>query len=157
MIYDRLSSHRPYRNLSPRFAAAFDFLERAAADCPLGRVEIIPGEVWATNVRKAALPAEKAKFEYHRRFADLHFCPAGSDQFGWQGGIDGLEPLGPFEPEKDFGQLAGPPRQFLPLHGDRFAILFPGEPHSPFIGEGEITRICIKVLMDPAPSPGAFK
>jgi len=149
MIYDTLAKIDRYRKLSPRFNAAFDYLARAATgDYTLGKTEIIPGEVWSTAVRKIGRKPEQAKFEYHERFADIHFCPQGRDEFGWHEGVAGLEEPVPFNQETDNGVLAGPPRQFLPLHADRFAILFPREPHAPFLADVEITRICIKVKMD---------
>jgi len=149
MIYDTLSAMNRYRHLSPNFAAAFDYLSRAAVgDYVLGRTEIIPGEVWAIAISKPGRRAEDATFEYHERFADVQFCPAGRDEFGWHDGMAGLNPAVPFNSDTDNGILAGVPREFLPLHGNRFAVMFPREPHAPHIGEGEITRICIKVRVD---------
>lgn len=149
MIYDTLFEINRYRGLSSRFDVAFDYLARAAAgDYALGRTEIIPGEVWVSVARKVGRAVEQASFEYHERFADVQFCPAGRDEFGWHDGMTGLEPTVPFNAETDNGLLAGPPRQFLPLHGNRFAIFFPREPHAPHIGQNEITRICIKVRID---------
>jgi YhcH/YjgK/YiaL family protein len=149
MIYDTLPEMNRYCRMSENFAAAFDYLARAASgDYALGRTEIIPGEVWAIAVRKAGRSAELATFEYHERFADIQFCPTGRDEFGWHDGMAGLEPTVPFNPESDNGLLAGPAKQFLPLHGNRFAVLFPREPHAPHISPNEITRICIKVRMN---------
>lgn len=149
MIYDTLAQIDRYRKLSSRFDVAFDYLARAATgDYTLGRTEIIPGEVWVSVARKVGRAVDAASFEYHERFADVQFCPAGRDEFGWHDGMAGLEPTVPFNLETDNGLLAGPPRQFLPLHGNRFAIFFPREPHAPHIGASEITRICIKVKVD---------
>jgi beta-galactosidase beta subunit len=42
----------------------------------------------------------------------------------------------------------GPVTEFLPLSPGWFAVLFPGEPHAPLIGEGLLTKIVIKVLVE---------
>ena len=148
MIYDRFENIARYQGFSARFATAFAFLGRAGlASLPEGRVDLIPGEVWATVMRKLARKAEDALFENHSKFADIQCCVEGEEQFGWHGGASPLSVAKPFDAEKDVEMLHGPIVDFLPLRAGRFAVLFPGEPHAPMIGAGQLTKIVLKVLV----------
>lgn len=147
MIYDTFQNASRYRGLSPRFARAFDYLlQTDIVAQPDGRVDLIPGEVWATIMRKPARTAAVAQFEYHRRYADIQCCVEGSEQMGWHPDLAGLQEAKAYDGEKEAGMMHGPIRDFVPLHAGRFAIFFPNEPHAPMIGEGMLTKVVLKVL-----------
>ena len=150
MIFDHLSNHSRYAGLGPRFQAAFAFLTRQPlADLPEGSHEIISGEVTATVSVREPRAAATAPFEVHRRFADIHLCLAAEDRIAWNPGQIELTPLGPFDESRDSGKFSGDTRFQLPVRGDAFAIVFPGEEHAPLIGEGGMLRkLVVKVLID---------
>jgi YhcH/YjgK/YiaL family protein len=147
MIFDRLDQLSRYRNLGPRFAAAVDYLRQPnLAHLPDGKVELVPDEVWATVVRTEGRPSPE-RFEYHRRFADIHVCTTGNERIGWIP-TRHAPMTSDFDTERDFGLVAASTNDFLPMLADRFAILFPGELHAPLVGEGKLTKITLKVLLD---------
>ena len=150
MICDHLNASERYVALGAPFAAAFGYLRSAAAgDCRPGETVLLPDQAWATLVKKPGRSAAGAGFEYHARFADVHFCLAGRERIGWRDGVDGLGVRAAFDADKDSGLYDGTPEDFVPLSGRRFAIFFPGELHAPLIGEGELTKICVKIRCDP--------
>ncbi|HVU32645.1 MAG TPA: YhcH/YjgK/YiaL family protein [Opitutaceae bacterium] len=149
MICDHLDARARYAGLGDRFAAAFRYLQSACrGDYALGRTDLVPGEVWASVVRKAGRPPESAGFEFHAQFADVHLCLAGRERLGWREQSAGLAVRRAFDAPADYGTYDGTPDQFLPLAGGRFAIFFPGELHAPLIADGELTKVCVKVRCD---------
>jgi YhcH/YjgK/YiaL family protein len=147
MIFDQLDQLSRYRTLNPRFAAAFDYLSRPGLDqLPDGKIDLVPGEVWASVVRTEGRPLPE-RFEYHRRFADIHICTTGNERIGWIP-TSKAPTAENFDVERDFGLINATTQDFLPMLADRFAILFPGELHAPLIGEGKLTKITMKVLLD---------
>lgn len=148
MIYDSLTHLSRYAALGPRWVAATEFLRRQdLAKLPDGKTDLIPGEVWAIVVRKEGRLHTVDKFEYHRRYADIHYSPSGGERIAWQLDCDGLAPAGDFDVEKDFGMMSGPLREFLVMEPGRFAVFFPGEPHAPLLGDQLLTKIALKVLV----------
>jgi YhcH/YjgK/YiaL family protein len=151
MICDHLKVSERYAGLGARFAAAFHYLQRAAAgDFSAGKTVIVPDEVWATVVEKPGRVPQAAGFEYHAQFADVHLCLRGRERIGWRENADGLTVRSAFNPADDFGLFAGTPEEFVPLAGARFAIFLPGELHAPLIADGELTKVCVKVRWDSA-------
>lgn len=150
MICDYLNAAARYAGLGARFAAAFDYLQRAnAGDFKMGQTILLPDEVWAAVVQKPGRPAAAAGFEYHAQFADVHLCLRGRERMGWRENAAGLAVRSAFKADEDFGLYEGTPEEFVSLAGDRFAIFFPGELHAPLIADGELTKICVKVRCDP--------
>lgn len=146
MIYDHLDASDRYAGLSPGFAAAFAYLRRASAgEFALGHTDLVPGEVWASVVRKPGCPAAEAGFEYHAQFADVHLCLEGQERIGWRENADGLAVRAAFNAEEDGGLYDGTPEEFLPLSRRRFAVFFPGELHAPLIARDVIAKVCVKV------------
>ena len=150
MMIDDLARSDWYRGLGPYFAFVFDRLRDPQTQWPLGRVEFRANDLWASVVRTPGRGAENAGFEYHRCFADLHLCLEGTERIGWRDSAGGLAVKTAFNPSDDFGLFAGTPREFATLSGGLFAIFFPGELHSPMIGEGELTKICVKIRVAPS-------
>ena len=149
MIHDRFSFLSRLEGLGPRWQAATQFLAQPnLADLPDGRTDLILGEVWAVVMRRPGREANAAQFEVHRRFADIQCCVFGREQLGWSAAPDSLRIAQPFDAEKDVEMRHGPVTEFLPLSPGWFAVLFPGEPHAPLIGEGLLTKVVIKVLVE---------
>lgn len=150
MICDYLSASARYAGLGARFATAFDYLRHVGSPAT-GKTVLIPDEVWASVVTRPGRAAAAAGFEYHERFADVHLCLRGRERLGWRENADGLAVRAAFEIDADSGLYEGTPEEFITLSGDRFAIFFPGELHAPLIADGELTKICVKVLCAPLP------
>jgi len=151
MIYTSLKTinHFGALGLGGRFEVAFNYLRtlQAGRDYDLKKVDLIPGEVSATIMINAGRSPDKAPLEYHRRYADIHLCLAGNEQIGWRDDLGHLTPRGPFNDEDDYGLLEESFSQSLILEKGQLVIFFPEETHSPLMGEGTITKVCVKVLV----------
>lgn len=149
MIVDDLSACERYAGLRGRFDLAFAYLRRLVADGDeaAAKTLLTAEDVWASVAKRFGRASTNAGFEYHARCADVHLCLCGEEQMGWREDASGLAVRQPFATEKDFGLYEGTPDRFVPLCGHRFAIFFPGELHAPFIGHGEMTKICVKVRL----------
>src|ERR1035438_9429730 len=71
MISDTLEQCRRYTSLSPRFAAAFEFLEKLPANQPIGRYDIDGDNSFAMVQAYTTKPLDQAKFETHRQYIDI--------------------------------------------------------------------------------------
>jgi YhcH/YjgK/YiaL family protein len=148
MILDHLDAAGRYAGLNRRFEIAFDFLRQLVirGDATEETV-LVPGEVWASFATRPARQLDDAGFEYHQECADVHLCLRGDERIGWRENADGLQMQQPFSVERDFGLYAGTPDKLIALHGACFALFFPGELHAPLIGEGDLTKVCVKVRL----------
>ncbi|WP_043589229.1 YhcH/YjgK/YiaL family protein [Geminisphaera colitermitum] len=153
MIHGNLDtiSDLNYFGLGGHFQAAFRYLHdlRKSRAHVCGKTSILGDKVWVNGISKNGCPkAGEMEFEYHKRYADVHWCMTGEETIAWSPNADGMTPSGAFETSKDCGMLRGAVSNVVHLKGDCFVILFPGEPHAPLIGEGLITKVCVKVEMD---------
>lgn len=149
MITDHIDFIDRYVGLGSRFVVAFEWLKAVqAGGYELGKTVLEPDEIWASVIRKEARAAVAAGFEYHRQFADVHLCFRGNERLGWRQTAGGLETKAAFDPAEDFGLYQGTPEFFAPADAGRFVIFFPGELHTPLIGEGELTKVCLKIRID---------
>ena len=87
----------------------------------------------------------------HEQCAQVHLCWRGEEQIGWRDSNAGLAVRQPYAAARDFGLYDGTPDELVALRGRRFAVFFPGEIHAPWIGEGEMTKVCVKVRLNSLP------
>jgi len=141
-------SHR-YLSLSPRFAAAFEFIKKLPADQPLGRVDLDGDNCFALIQSYNTKPLAQAKFEAHKKYIDIQFIQAGRETLLWSPLSALTETLEPYVAEKDVA-FFGVPSLVTPINlraGD-FTIFFPEDGHAPGIecgGSVEVRKVVIKV------------
>jgi len=149
MITDTLTQCRRYTSLSPRFSAAFKFLEELPVDMASGRYPLDGEDCFALVQTYNTKPLAEAKFEAHRKYIDIQFIQAGRETILWTPLATLTETLEPYAAEKDVAFFATPPH-VIPLHlraGD-FAIFFPEDGHAPgveYSGSTEVRKTVIKV------------
>ncbi len=150
MITDTLAEAGRYAGLSPRFAAAFDFLKALPADQPDGRYELADDNGFALVQRYPGKPIAEARFEAHRRYIDIQFIQAGREQLLWAPLATLTQVTEAYAAERDIAFFAHPPQwTALQLQAGQFAIFFPEDGHAPGIASndftGEIRKVVIKV------------
>ena len=69
----------------------------------------------------------------------------GNETMGWKPRSKCVIPNGDFNEEKDVQLYFDEPDTFFNLTDQQFVIFFPEDVHAPMIGEGEITKMVIKV------------
>jgi biofilm protein TabA len=147
MILDTLAAAKRYERLHLGFGAAFDFLRSAPAGLVEGRHEIDGERLFAIVAKSAGRGRVGAKLEVHRRYIDIQYCAAGHDVIGWRAQIDCREPEGPFDESRDIQFFADGPAAWLDLPSGMFAIFYPEDAHAPLGGEGEVSKIVVKVAV----------
>ena len=110
MIADTLSQYRRYTALSPRFAAAFEFLRQLPANQPLGRHDLDGDNCFALVQTYATKPLAEAKFESHRKYIDIQFIQTGSETLLWSPLAALTKITEPYEAAKDIAFYATPPQ-----------------------------------------------
>jgi YhcH/YjgK/YiaL family protein len=149
MITDLIEQRRRYTSLSPRFAAAFEFLEKLPAGQPAGRYDIDGDNCFALVQTYATRPVTQAMFEAHRRYIDIQFIQAGCETILWSPLAALTQVTQPYAAEKDIAFFANP-SQWTPVNlcAGQFAIFFPEDGHAPGLEcsrPSEVRKIVIKV------------
>lgn len=145
MILDRLENWRRYSTLNDGFASAFEFLQRSdLAEMPEGRHPIDGDSVFAIILRADGAGRDKARLEIHKKYIDIQFCLAGTDEIGWKPaecccGSEG------FDEEKDLGFFTDQPEAWPAVTPGRFAVFFPADAHAPLGGTGLMHKVIVKV------------
>jgi YhcH/YjgK/YiaL family protein len=149
MITDTLAQHRRYHSLSPRFAAAFQFLETLPPDAALGRHEIDGDNCFALVQAYSTRPLTQAKFEAHRKYIDIQFIQSGREAMLWSPLAALTETTTPYAEERDVAFFATPAHFITTnLQAGEFVIFFPTDGHAPcleFQGLTEVRKAVIKV------------
>ena len=142
MIYDQIANADRYRGLHPRIAQGLDYLSgyRPEVFIP-GRIDLAGDALFAVPQEYLSKPRETAKWESHRRYADIQFIWEGEELMGYAPTAS-LEVLTPYNPEKDAAFYKAPAHgQFLKFAPGWFAIFFPEDGHQPGVALGESARI----------------
>lgn len=149
MISDTLDQRRRYTSLSPRFAAAFEFLEKLPASQPLGRYDLDGDNCFALVQSYTTKPHDQAKFETHRQYIDIQFMQAGCETMLWTPLAALAQVTQPYLPERDVIFYATPPQMTpITLGTGQFVIFFPTDGHAGGLengGPAEVRKVVIKV------------
>ena len=149
MILDTLTQWRQYAALSPRFAPAFQFLEKVTPDSTVGRHEIAGDDIFAFVQKHATKPYEERQYEAHRKYIDIQYMIRGRELVYWSPLSWLKEVTMPFSTEHDAALWKvipnGVPYQ---LNAGDFTILYPEDGHVPSCAWGEpaeVLKVVVKV------------
>ncbi|MTB63751.1 DUF386 family protein [Streptococcus sp. zg-86] len=150
MIFDQLQDIGRYRGLHPHLDQAIEYLlTHDMARFALGRYAINEDKVFFFVQDNQLNKEPDDQFEYHERFADIHFLIEGQELMHY--GQQVKEVTKDYEKESDIGfvrcNLATP----LHLTNENVAIFLPNEPHQPNLYDqaGDRVKKCVvKVLID---------
>ncbi len=148
MILDSLENCKTYAGVHPRFARAFDYLLSADLDSlPDGRNEIDGEEIYLMMNRAALKSPDHAPLEVHNRYIDIQLVIRGTETFGWSERATLTYPRGKFDEAKDCLFFDDAPATFYTARDGQMSIFFPTDGHAPMIGEGDIVKCIVKVLV----------
>ena len=149
MIIDNLDSLDEYQ-IVPK--EVIDFIKSLTVSIPNGRYDITD-KIYAnidTYVRKGEY---EAALESHRKYIDLQFLLYGEERIDYIN-IDGLDPLSPYDYEKDIIFYKRPKVEVssLYLNGRNFAIFFPRDAHAPQITtlalQNNVKKVVVKIAVE---------
>ena len=152
MIFDRLDRIALYRSLGPNFATAIDWLARRdLGSLELAKLDVAGDAVFAIPHSYATKPETAAKWESHRRYADIQIMVDGDERMDV---VDVSTMQGPtaYDEAKDAILYAGTSAPFLPLvvRAGQFAIFFPHDAHRPTVAvdlPATIRKVVFKVAV----------
>ncbi|MBK0369134.1 YhcH/YjgK/YiaL family protein [Flavobacterium agrisoli] len=148
MIIDFIENSARYEGLHPSFKIAFDRLkqqDKAALD---GWVDEENG-VKMFGFKGESKTKEKAleTFECHDKNIDIQFCISGKEGFLWKPRANCSIANGDYNTEKDVRFFNDAPDTYFELQANQFVIFFPEDVHAPMIGDAELNKIVVKVLI----------
>lgn len=148
MIADSLKNYKSYLSICPRLEQAFDFiLNNDLATFADGRHDIDGDNIFAMVSTPQLKRPEDAPVETHRRYLDIQLVLSGKEAFGWIAAEELQSPTAPFDEAKDICFWNDTPTMQFELHEGQMAIFLPEDGHAPMIGEGQIKKCIVKVLL----------
>ena len=149
MILDHISQWRQYTGLSPRFQAAFGYLEKFDGKTAPGRYELDGSNVYALVQKYATKSTENRLYEAHEKYLDVQYVHAGRETIYWAPLTALGKPSKAYDDKNDAALYPLIPGGF-PVHlgaGD-FTVLFPGDGHVPcciWDSASDIVKVVVKV------------
>ena len=160
MILDRIANAASYRKLSPRIAAALDYLDGTDFDnTEAGRHTLDGDNLFAMVQQYKTRPMSEIIWESHRKYIDVQYVHSGRE---WMGVIDRTAEGCTVSTEYDAGKDAAfydAKGDLLNLAAGQFIILAPDDVHAPGLAAGEpakVTKVVVKVAVDPNAGPCGF-
>ena len=148
MIVDCLARASQYEKVHPLFARAFEFLLRSdLAALPDGKHVILDDRLFVLIARGQGRGRELSPLESHRKYIDIQYVVAGSDQIGWLPTPECQRVSSPYNASQDIGFFFDRPATWLALVPGQFAIFFPDDAHAPLAGEGPAHKAVVKVAV----------
>ena len=149
MVLDSLKNSAAYYGLSPRIKQAFELFAQVDWTKAEAGVHELDGRTIFANVQVRGLKTkEEAKLEVHDKYIDIQILVEGAEEaFGWADRSTLVAPKGEFNAEKDILFFDDAPQTYYTMRPGQFTILLPEDAHAPLVGEGEIRKVILKVLV----------
>ncbi len=145
MIIDHLSNALKYLHLNKNFSTAFSFLlSKDLSTLPPGK-HLIDGErVFAIIIYQQAVGKEKAVFEAHKKYIDIHCTIEGEDVIGWKA-VSQCQTTSAYNDKEDYFLFSEKPELYTKIPKKHFALFFPQDAHAALAGENFVKKIVLKV------------
>ncbi|MDR1370340.1 MAG: YhcH/YjgK/YiaL family protein [Dysgonamonadaceae bacterium] len=148
MIIDSLKNSAQYEQLNPYFRQAFDYIK----SLDFSKIEpdkvVLKDDDLIVNINASKLKSSiDAKLEVHNKYIDIQVPVSCEETFGWKQRCECKDVAVPFDPEKDIEFYGDSPTTYFTLCPGEFVIFFPEDGHAPCVGEGDIKKIIVKVIV----------
>ena len=149
MIIDQIENANCYVHISNRLAVAFRYLQsHDLATYAPGTYEIEDREIYAIVSEYNSKNVEDAKWESHKKYADIQFVLKGVEKMG-HAPLKDMEVVENYNPDKDITILKGA-GNYVTVNAGTFVIFFPQDAHQPSVsvdGSKPVKKVVVKVLM----------
>lgn len=146
MIIDALSNLKGYSFIHPDLNKVIDFIENLNLDnLILRRISIDNDDIFAILSESPLREDKDALLEVHNKYIDIQIPISKSEVFGWKSRGKLKQPTGTFDETKDIQFFDDKYELQFELKPDNFIVFFPNDAHAPCIGEGNVTKIVIKL------------
>lgn len=148
MILARLEESDRYASLTPGFSQALAFLRRPdLAQLAPGRYEIDGARVYASVMQAPGKTRDAARLEAHRRYIDVQYLVAGTDEMGWKSKPSCREAQGEYDATKEVEFYADKPEAWVAVPPGHLVIFFPEDAHAPMVATGMLHKVVVKVAV----------
>jgi YhcH/YjgK/YiaL family protein len=134
-----------------RWQKAFTFLKNEdLSSLATGRYELEGNELFAIIDEYTTKDEEVARFEAHRKYADIQYVVSGEERIG----IAPLEKTTvtiPFDKDKDIVFLDASTFEYRAASPERFFVFFPGDAHCPGVKttvNSKVRKVVVKIRID---------
>jgi biofilm protein TabA len=149
IINSKLQHAERYFNMHPEFEKAFAFLRQDnLAKLPAGRHEIDGDRLFCIISEGPGRSRAEAKLEAHRKYIDIQYVIAGTDEMGWKPTADCKIIDTEYDADKDIMFFKDRPDSWTNVPAGSFVIFFPQDAHAPLVSEGEIHKAVLKVAVE---------
>lgn len=148
MILESLNNTERIESLHPLFKQAFDYLKTTDfSKVEDGKYELDGSRLYISVVNISGKEEKNAAIETHKKYIDIQMPLLGVEEIGWKPGSELQEESIPYNEKKDITFYADRPTAYTKIYPGQFAIYFPEDGHAPGIGEGNIRKVIVKVLI----------
>jgi len=149
IIINKLQHAERYFNVHPAFEKAFAFLRQdGLAELAADRYEIDGDRLFCMISKGPGRSRSEAKLEAHRKYIDIQYVIAGTDEMGWKPTADCKLIDTSYDAEKDIEFFKDQPDSWTPVPAGSFVIFFPQDAHAPLVGSGEIHKAVLKIAVE---------
>lgn len=140
MIYTKKKNLKRYLGQSPSLDAAIHaVLSMDLEKLSMGRNEIDGDSAFVNRFNYDTVPQEKAMWEGHRAYGDLHVLVSGTEKIGVTD-VDSLTQIAE-KPEEDFVGFTGPVQTWFRMTTEDALIVYPEDIHMVKVADGESCRV----------------
>ena len=148
MILDSLTNSSIYECMHPLFKRAFSYLKsRDLESLELGKLVLDEKKLYLSTAEYEGKLPEDARLETHEKYIDIQVIIRGVETIGWRPAHDCKQIQSPYDPEKDICFYSDSCTSYVDVHPGEFAIFFPNDGHAPCIGQGNIKKLVVKILL----------
>lgn len=149
IIINKLQHAERYFNMHPAFKKAFAFLRQDdLAELPADRYEIDGDRLFCMISKGPGRSRAEAKLEAHRKYIDIQYVIAGTDEMGWKPTADCKVIDIEYDADKDIMFFNDPPYSWTQVPAGSFVIFFPQDAHAPLVSGGEIHKAVLKIAVE---------
>lgn len=150
MIFDCSNYLSQYAGLGPGFQKAFAYLAQTdLKNLEPGKYAIDGDKVFALVSSYVPKPVDQAKWEAHKKYADIQVVLEGSEKQGFAP-MKKAFVTEAYIPERDIEFLSIEQGNYLTMSPGVFAVYFPQDAHQPGVEAvpgGPVKKVVIKVLV----------
>jgi len=149
IIINKLEHAERYFSMHPAFEKAFAFLRQdGLAELPAGRQQIDGDSLFSIISKGPGRSRSEAKLEAHRKFIDIQYIIAGTDEMGFKPTADCKVIDTEYDADKDIMFFKDQPDSWVPVPTGSFVIFFPKDAHAPLISSGEVHKVVLKIAVE---------
>ena len=149
IIIDKLPNAEAYYHMHPAFKKAFAFLRQdGLAELPADRYEIDGDRLFCMISKGPGRSRSEAKLEAHRKYVDIQYVIAGTDDMGFRPTADCKLIDTSYDADRDIGFFNDQPDSWTPVPPGSFVIFFPQDAHAPLVSSGELHKVVLKIAVE---------